>query len=645
MLGRRALILILAAGGCRLASPDTDAVTRSEGELSAAVNILTQHNDPSRTGLNPAEKVLTPASVSSGRFGKLWSRDVDGQVYAQPLFVSGQGGGDMVLVATEHNSVYAFDAAGRSQEPVWTTNLGPSVPATDVQCRDLEPEIGITSTPVIDLPSRTIFVAAKTKEGDRYVHRLHAIDLSSGRDKPGSPVEISATVPGTGVGSVQGQLSFDPKIQLNRPGLLLLNGVVYLAFASHCDVGAYHGWVFGYDATTLEPRGVHVTTPGGEKGGIWQGGVGLTAGAHDLYYVAGNGTYDGTTNFGEGIVRLVPSDSQADSPAHELGVGTSFAPFGTDALDADDVDIGSVGALLVPDSNLLVTADKAGNFYVVRRDQMGGREPNDAQIVQKFRGTVRAAFGGFAFFDKTLYAWGASDVLKAYRFDGSKFDTNPRTNPAAHAGERGGQISVSSEGASGGIVWTVRPGRGGVTDGAVEAFDASDISRRLWSSEDDDRDRLGALAKFAAPTVAAGKVFFGTAAKQLVVYGLRTGAEPDASAPDAGGTSDGGPVGPAPTFTEIFRDFLGPGTPGHCTSCHARSVGGFRCGTTKADCYAGLVAFGLISPQAPLQSLMIEDGASPVSWFGGTMPEDAPEPNERARAAVTAWVEAGARND
>jgi hypothetical protein len=438
---------------------------------------------------------------------------------------------------------------------------------------------------------------------------------------------------------VNGQVAFNPLIQLNRPGLLLLNGIVYVAFASHCDVGPYHGWLFGYDATTLEQKGVHLTTPDGNDGGIWQGGVGLTAGAHDLYYVAGNGTYDGTRNFGEGVARLVPDAAGA------LSVGTSFAPFGTDALNHDDVDIGSVGALLIPDSNFLVTGDKAGNFFLVRRDQMGGRVANDTQIAQKFRGTAHAAFGGLAYFEHALYVWGANDVLKAYHFDGTKFDPSPRTNTVAHAGERGGQISISSDGPHDGVVWTVRPGHGGVSDGAIQAFDAADITHQLWNSENDDRDHLGALAKFAPPTVVAGKVFLGTASNQLVAYGLRDASTvTDASVPDGDHAPESGPATVAPKFHELFRDFLGPGTPGHCPKCHTEGTGGFTCGTL-ANCWTGLVTAGVITPQSPLQSQLIEDGASPLAWFGGFMPTDAARPNAAGRAAVKAWVEAGAKND
>jgi hypothetical protein len=634
------LVFLGACAATALAACQTIDPT---GEAGAAVttitiggNVLTQHNDTARTGLNAEEKLLTPSLVGSGHFGKLYARDVDGQVYAQPLYVSDLDGKNVVFVATEHNGIFAFDADSASAAPLWNRNLGPSVPAADTQCGDLAPEVGITSTPVIDLEHRTIFLVAKTKENGHYAQRLHALDIATGAERAGSPVEITASAPGTGAGSVNGRITFDPLIELNRPGLLLSNGVVYLAFASHCDVGAYHGWVLGYDAATLAPRGVHLTTPNGEKGGIWHGGVGLAGGAHDLYYVSGNGTYDGSKNFGEAVVRLVPSNTGDLTPA------TSFAPGDTVALDRDDVDIGSTGALLIPGSNALVTGDKGGTFYVVARDAMGGQVSDDHQILQRFQGTAHAAFGGFAFFEQTLYAWGVGDVLKAYHWNGNGFDATPATNANARAGARGAQISVSANGASDAIVWTIRPGAGGFADGVLEAFDAAAIGHRLWASENNGRDHLGALAKFAAPTIAGGKVFIGTSSNQLVAYGgvenvIDGGAPADATPPDASS--------PAPTFTDIYRDWIGPSTAGHCSNCHTSTLGGFKCGASKDDCFAGLVAAGLIDPNAPATSLLGADGASPLAWFGGDMPKDAPNPNPAAKAALRAWILAGAHND
>jgi hypothetical protein len=621
---------LAAIAACRTIDPTAE----SESALVSGGNVLTQHNDTARTGLNAEERTLTPALVSSGHFGKVYARDVDGQVYAQPLYVSDLDGKNVVFVATEHNGIFAFDADAPNGEPLWNRNLGPSVPAADTQCGDLTPEVGITSTPVIDLEHRTMFVVAKTKENGRYAQRLHALDIATGAER--ASIEITASAPGTGTGSVNGRITFDPLIELNRPGLLLLNGVVYLAFASHCDKGAYHGWVLGYDAATLAPRGVHLTTPDGEEGGIWHGGVGLAGGAHDLYYVSGNGTYDGSKNFGEAVVRLVPSSTG------DLTAATSFAPGDTIAMDRDDVDIGSTGALLIPGSNALVTGDKGGTFYVVARDTMGGQVSNDHQIIQRFQGTAHAAFGGFAFFNQTLYAWGVGDILKAYHWNGNGFDPNPASNTNARAGARGAQISVSSNGSNDAIVWTIRPGAGGFADGVLEAFDATNIgAHRLWASENNGNDHLGALAKFAAPVIAGAKVFVGTSSNQLVAYGVVAnddgGAPPDASPPDASG--------PAPTFTDLYRDWLGPSTPGHCSNCHLGTLAGFECGASQAECYAGLVAGGLIDPNAPATSLLGTDGASPLAWFGGDMPKDSPTANPAAKAALRAWILAGAHND
>jgi PQQ-like domain len=629
------LLGLAIAAGCSSRFEDADA---QGDELASGIDVTTQHNDSARTGAVANERILTPSNVTKATFGKLFSRSLDGQVYAQPLYVGGVGGKNVVYVATEHNSVYAFDADA-DHDSLWHAHLGPAVPASDTQCGVITPEIGITSTPVIDLAAKTIFVSAKTKENGHFIHRLHALDLATGKEKPNSPVVITASAR-TKSGAV---VTMDPLKHMNRPGLLLSNGTLYLGFASHCDGDPYKGWIVAYDAASLRQKAVHVDTPDGSRGGVWHGGVGLGADAKgDVYYVSGNGTFDGATNFGESIVKLHPTSSA-------LQVATSFTPFDFQQLNDEDLDIGSTGALLIPGTNSLVAGGKTGIYYVVDRDRMGGVVANDAQIVQKFRGTTGPAFGGPAFFGASLYLWGVNDVLKAFHFDGKKFGTSPKVHANVHAGYPGGQISVSANGTSAGIVWAVRPDPNGSGAGFLHALDASDISRELWNSTQNGRDGLGKAAKFAPPTIANGKVYVGTSSNELVVYGLTRGGGGADGGVDAGGADGSGgdaSHGP-PTFTDVFDTLLGPNTPGHCTNagCHQNTHAGFRCGRTKDECYQGLLDKGLVTPDDPSDSPLGQKDVSPLAWFGGPMPADNPVPNPAAAAKITAWLQAGAKND
>src|SRR5260221_5536896 len=363
--------------------------------LNGQVNVTTYHNDNARTGLNANETILTPDNVRApGQFGKLFSQPVDGYVYAQPLYVPNvhiidhgvdKGIHNVVFVATEGDSVYAFDAdsnAGANASPLWTASLidtlhgaaaGATTVATqgsnpDINCEDLVPQVGITSTPVIDLVSNTMFVEAKSKENGGFVHRLHALDITTGNEKSPGPTVITATVNG---------ITFDPLHQLNRPGLLLLNGTIYIGYGSHCDITPYNGWLFAYDAATLTRKGVFVTTPGttttpnpNGAGAIWMSGAGIAAdGAGNIFAATGNGTFD-ATDFGDSILKLSLNQQT-------LGLVDSFTPFNQADLNAHDNDLGSGGVLLLPDQpgahpHLLVQAGKEGTIYLLDPDHMGG---------------------------------------------------------------------------------------------------------------------------------------------------------------------------------------------------------------------------------------------------------------------------------
>ena len=656
----------LALGACSAQEAGEEAES-TEQSVASNVHVLTSRNDSNRTGANTKEKILTTSNVKSSTFGRIFSRPVDGQVYAQPLYVGGVNGKNVVFVATEHNSVYAFDADDTRADapPLWTRSFGPPVPSSDTQCGLLGPEVGITATPVIDVAAKTIWFSSRNKENGKYLHKLHALDIATGQPRPNSPVVITAEAPGTGDGSVSGIIKLDPLRTMQRPGLAKVGNRIYLAFASLCDISPYHGWVLGYDATTLAQTNVHITTPNGGEGGIWNGGVGLATDASgDIYYTSadvydtsGQPQFNGAGNLGNSIVRLRDDGSS-------FSVVTRFTPFDTRTFSPQDRSLGNGGGILIPGTNLFVAGDKRGVGFLVDRDDMGGQADQDAQIVQKWQSSARGAWGGGAYYKKGAggfyYLWGIGDRLRAYRFNGQSFDLPSLVNTDTLTGYPGGALSVSSNGETPGtaILWAVRgkrtsPGLAASTGaGTLLAFDANDITRQLYSSDERAADMLGQATKFAPPTIANGRVFVGTSSNQLVVYGLRAAtADADAGAPDTGSDAGAGPVadaGPPPTWTALYNQYFGPGTPGHCSGtggCHTNVRGGFKCGTDKDTCYAGLVAASLIDVNDPAQSTLAIPGASPLAWFGGGMPIDNPAPNPAAAAAIEAWVAAGAPND
>jgi len=544
--GRRSLsfrrVLGLAAGGVALAGAMAATPT-----LAGPLDVLTQHGNNARTGADLRETALNTADVNPQTFGKLWTRDVDGYLYAQPLYVQnvavpGQGLHNVVFCATAHNSVYAFDADDpKAAAPLWKVSLGPSVPASDIytgQWTDMVGEIGITSTPVIDLDSKTIFVETKNKEGGADTQRLHALDLATGREKPGSPVLIQATTRGTGDGSVGGVLTFDPLKQLQRPGLLLLNGVVYLAFGGHADIPPYHGWILGYDTRTMKQVCVFNTTPNGADGAIWQAGMGMAADeSGSLFAMTGNGTFTantGGTDYGDTFLRLRPSGGT-------LAVQDYFTPFNQDALNANDVDVGGSGPLLIPDTDLIMGGGKAGVLYVTHQGKMGRfKADSDSQISQSFRlEGAQNIHGSPVFWDgpagPRVYIWAETDHLKTFGMVQGVFHVTPDAQSAAAAppGMPGGFLSVSADGgkAGTGIVWACLPfdqNANWVTvPGIVRAYDAADLSHEIWDSRmNAGRDDVGMFAKFCAPTVANGRVYVATFSNQLQVYGLLDGVLP-----------------------------------------------------------------------------------------------------------------------
>ncbi|WP_437304272.1 pyrrolo-quinoline quinone [Sorangium sp. So ce388] len=506
-----------------------------------SARVLTFHNDNARTGANLAETTLTTENVRASQFGLLFRRAVDDQIYAQPLYVPGvaipgQGTRDVVYVATMNNSVYAFDARDpQAGEPLWHVNFNdPANGVTPVDhldvgqaCgvyRDISGNIGILSTPVIDEATGTIYVVPKTKEnGGEQVYRLRALDLATGAERPNSPVVLEASAPGTGEGSADGTVVFDAAIENQRPALALANGMVYIAFAGYCDTGPYHGWVLAHDAATLKQRAAWNDTPGGWAGGIWMAGQGVSVDADgSVYLLTGNGTFDGAEDFGSSVVRLSP----------ELEVLDHFTPYNVDHLNELDLDLGSSGALLLPRSSLLVGAGKGGYVYVLDRDHLGGFNPEgDTQILQSFPVTPDHVHGSPIAWDlpdgPRIYVWGENNHLRGFRWDGAQFQPAGQSERPAPPGMPGGILSLSANGSAPGtgIVWATHPLRGdanqAVRPGVLEAFDAADLARVLWTSQQvAARDDCGDFAKFSPPTIADGKVFLPSFSNQLCVYGL-----------------------------------------------------------------------------------------------------------------------------
>ena len=467
--------------------------------------------------------------MSPDRFGQRYTRTVDGYIYAQPLYMASvpMADGtvhDLVLLATAHDSVYAFDAddnLGTNLCPLWrVTFINPaqgvtSVPWSDVNCPVIYPELGITGTPVIDPATYTMYLVAFTKEvADngkvRYVHRLHALDIRNGAELPASPVEIQASVPGTGDGG--STVTFVPLNYKQRAALLLANGIVYTSWSSHCDAGTYHGWIIGYRADNLQQAVVYNVTPNGAGASFWGGGAGPAADADgNVYVVSANGTFDETysaPDLGDSVIRLTPAGAVADY----------FTPFNQLDLANLDLDLGSSGALLLsPETgsqshpNLLVTAGKEGRIYLVDRDHLGGYTiGSDAGALQTITLDGQGVFGSPAYYAGKVYFSAGSDRLRAFGISNGTLSASPVSSSATAFADPGAVPAISANGAADGIVWAIELGDG---TGILHAFDAADLSKELF------RDVMSAWTEFAVPTVSDGKVYLDEF-NNLVVYGL-----------------------------------------------------------------------------------------------------------------------------
>lgn len=507
----------------------------------ARVDVLTQHNNLDRTGANLRETVLTPAVVNPNRFGMLFKRVVDDQVYGQPLVVTqvtiGGGAHDVVYVTTVDNSVYAFDAnEARAEAPFWHVNFGApaSVHDWDFGCTDMNGNFGIVGAPVIDRATDTLYVVSLTKAGNGYSQRLHALDIRTGADLPGSPVTIEAP-------------QFNPLMENQRTALALANGQVYIAYSSHCDKEPYHGFIFGYDAKTLRQTAVFNSTPTGEGGSIWQSGQAPAVDrAGNIYVVTANGDYDGLRNFGQSFLRLSP----------QLRLEDWFTPTDHAYLDSIDADIDSSGAMLPPASDDVIDGGKQGLLYVVNRSHMG--HLGSERAVQSFPATGShlhsIVYWNSAQNGPMIYLWGQRDHLRVYKFNGEKFNPTPfAMRPEQNHGHPGAMLSLSSNGSRSGILWAAIHSSGDSwhesRPGILHAYAADDVMRELWNSyQNRPRDDCGNYAKMAPPSVANGKVYlasFGTkniGSGQLCVYGLLPGGPPPAAPAEVHASARGGQV-------------------------------------------------------------------------------------------------------
>jgi len=522
--------------------------------------VTTYHNDLSRDGANTKEYALTVSNVATASFAKLFSCSVDAAIYAQPLWTAnlsiGGGTHNVVFVASTRDSVYAFDADASPCTMYWNKSLLPPgetwVTSSDVGTGDLAPDIGIIGTPVIDPQTNTLYLVSKSKNSGSNCapatschQRLHALSLIDGSEKFGGPVDITSaiSVPGTGDGSSGGNVTFNTLREHQRPGLVLSGGVVYVAFASHGDNTPYHGWVLGYDKTTLALVSTFNANPNGSDSGIWMAGGAPAADATgNLYFLTGNGTFDvnsGGSDYGDSTVKLSTSGS--------LSVAGYFTPADQQNLEGGDTDHGSGGAAILidqastaPHQHLMIGGGKEGNLFLLDRDNLGGYganfTPADSNAVQKFS-IGNGIFATAAFWNNGLYIAGVGGRVKTFQFNTTTglFNTSATSQSPTSFGFPGATPSISSTGTSNGIVWALNNNAycteqsSSCGAAVLHAYDATNLATELWNSSQVAGDKAGNAVKFTVPTVANGKVYIGTrgtdstngGAGELDVYGLK----------------------------------------------------------------------------------------------------------------------------
>jgi hypothetical protein len=545
MLRRRAAtsVVLLLMAVCWLGS---EALAQTFG------GVLTWHNDVSRTGQNLTETILTPQNVKDTKFGKVFSYSVDGQIYAQPLYVpnvsiAGAGLHNVIYVVTENDSVYAFDADGLNGTPLWQISLiNPGKGITPVPCGtdgssdiscNVFPYYGITGTPVIDGNSDTMYFVARTAENGTYYQRLHALDITTGAEKFGGPVVIQGSVPGSGAGSSGGIVTYDALADIQRAGLLLVNGVIYIGWA-----GAAHGWIMAYNAQTLAQTAILNTTPNAVLGGVWGSGAGLAADSGgNIYASVGDALFDANTggvDYGDTVLKMTAS----------LGIEDYFAPLDQSCRVKNDMDLGSAGVMLLPtqsgaNPDELVISGKGGSpcdasgaspIYLLNQNNLGAYNATKDQAIEEVNGATngywsnpafwQGSSSGYVYLAGTTGNAGKGDYLKMYTVSNGSISAAPLAQ-STNIFPVGATPSVSSSGTSNGIVWAVErqdtlDTRPGMKAAILYAYDATNVATMLYNSAQlGNRDQLGCGNKFQTPTIANGRVYVGTQT-QLDVFGL-----------------------------------------------------------------------------------------------------------------------------
>ncbi|MBS1859397.1 MAG: hypothetical protein JST11_28745 [Acidobacteria bacterium] len=532
----------------------------------AQTNILTVNGNNDRTNANLQETQLSPATVSASTFGKLGSYAVDGQVYAQPLYatniaIPGVGARNVVYIATMHDTVFAFDAdafsaPGASASPLWQVSLGASVPSQllyGTPYDDIVGEVGVLGTGAIDLNQGVLYVVADTLVNGAPVFTLHALDLATGAERLNGPATIKMSAAGSA-----GAVAFDPLQHIQRPGLLLANGSVYIGFGSHGDQAPWHGWLVSYNAGDLtQQNGVFLTTPNGNGGSFWQSGRGVAADqSGTLYAISGNGDYDGRQNFSQSFLRFTGAQ-----PALTGWV----TPVNWQSMVENDFDL-SAGPALITGTHTLIAADKAGELYVIDGDNMGHSptpDPQGANVTQVSTGSIFNLAVWSQGPSALVYVQGSQDTLKAFRVTGAAVDGVPVTAASDPLPWERIGLTLSANGAdpNSGILWETSGDYNDGTPGALRAYKATDLSVVLWdSSVNSARDGMGAVSKFAAPTVADGRVIVPTFDNVVEVYGLLPAATdtlPAVATIANAASYDAAAVSPGEMIA-IFGSHLGP---------------------------------------------------------------------------------------
>ena len=530
------MLRVMVSNAAGSVTSNSAILTVKAGTANSSVDVITYHYDNGRSGQDLNETSLTLANVNSTQFGKKGEFTVDGKVDAQPLYLSqvtiGGQKKNVLYIATEHGSVYAFDAdsiSGATSTFLWkTTTLGSGETTSDDRgCGQVSPEIGITATPVIDRARNAIYVVAMSKDvSGSYFQRLHALNLSTGAELFSGPQTITATYPGTGDNSSGGNVVFDPKQYKERPGLLQINGTIYTTWSSHCDIRPYTSWVMAFNADTLAPTSVLNLVPNGSEGGIWMAGTAPAAdAAGNVFFIMGNGDFDTTLNAGG-----FPANGNCGncfvklSTSGGLKLADYFTPHNTVAESNADQDFGSGGGILLMDltdsggttRHLSVGAGKDALIYVVDRDAMGKFNASTDQIYQEISGQLGGSvFSMPAFFNGTVYYGAVGDALKAFPVASAKLASTPSSQSTHQFGYPGTTPSVSANGSANGIVWAIE------NSGAILfAYDAADLTKELYDSNQaaGNRDHFSGN-KFITPVVVNGKVYVGTPTS-VAVFGL-----------------------------------------------------------------------------------------------------------------------------